>query len=47
MQKLPNISAFNNTPQAAIDELKLGWELVKEDNREKGQEILIASACQN
>ncbi len=39
LQELPNISAFGDTPQAAIEELKLAWELVKEDYQEKGQAI--------
>jgi predicted RNase H-like HicB family nuclease len=46
LQELPNISAFGDTPQAAIEELKLAWELVKEDYREKGQEIPTAPAPQ-
>lgn len=46
LQELPNISAFGDTPQAAIEELKLAWELVKEDYREKGQEIPTAPARQ-
>jgi predicted RNase H-like HicB family nuclease len=46
LQEFPNISAFGDTPQAAIDELKLAWELVKEDYREKGLEISTAPAHQ-
>ena len=46
LQELPNISAFGDTPQAAIEELKLAWELVKEDYREKGQEIPTAPVRQ-
>ena len=46
LQELPNISAFGDTPQAAIEELKLAWELVKEDYREKGQEIPTAAERQ-
>lgn len=46
LQELPNISAFGDTPQAAIEELKLAWELVKEDYREKGREIPPAPARQ-
>jgi predicted RNase H-like HicB family nuclease len=42
LQEFPNISAFGDTHQAAIEELKLAWELVKEDCREKGQEIPTA-----
>ena len=46
LQELPNISAFGDTPQAAIEELRLAWELVKEDYQEKGQEIPTAPARQ-
>jgi predicted RNase H-like HicB family nuclease len=42
LQELPNISAFGDTPQSAIEELKLAWELVKEDYLEKGEEIPTA-----
>ena len=41
-QEMPNISAFADTPQAALEELKNAWELVKEDYQEKGQEIPIS-----
>jgi predicted RNase H-like HicB family nuclease len=46
LQELPNISAFGDTPQAAIEELKLAWELVKEDYREKGRAIPTAPVRQ-
>jgi predicted RNase H-like HicB family nuclease len=39
-QKMPNISAFGDTPQQALEELKKAWELVKEDYQKKGQEKL-------
>jgi predicted RNase H-like HicB family nuclease len=42
LQELPNISAFGDTPQAAIEELKLAWELVKEDYWEKDRAIPTA-----
>jgi predicted RNase H-like HicB family nuclease len=32
-QEIPSISAFGDTPQEALEELKLAWELVKEDYR--------------
>ena len=41
-QEMPNISAFGDTPQQALEELKVAWELVKEDYREKGNEIPVA-----
>ena len=28
-QELPNISAFGDTPEEALEELKMAWELVK------------------
>ncbi|AFZ11177.1 HicB family protein [Crinalium epipsammum PCC 9333] len=40
--EMPNISAFADTPQQALEELKLAWELVKEGYQEKGKEIPIA-----
>ncbi len=43
-QEIPTISAFGDTPQEALEELKTAWELVKEDCREKHQEIPIASS---
>jgi predicted RNase H-like HicB family nuclease len=46
LQELPNISAFGDTPQAAIDELNLAWELVKEDYQAKGREISLAPVRQ-
>jgi predicted RNase H-like HicB family nuclease len=39
-QEIPTISAFGDTPQEALEELKTAWELVKEDY----QEIPIASS---
>ncbi len=41
-QEMPNISAFGDTPQEALEELKIAWELVKEDYQEKGWEIPVA-----
>lgn len=43
-QEIPTISAFGDTPQEALEELKTAWELVKEDYQEKRQEIPIASS---
>lgn len=45
-QELPNISAFGDTPQAALEELKIAWELVKEEYQEKQREIPVASCRQ-
>lgn len=33
-QEIPTISAFGDTPQEALEELKIAWELVKENNQE-------------
>lgn len=41
-QEISNISAFGDSPQEALEELKLAWELVKEDYQEKGKEIPVA-----
>ncbi|MEY2830888.1 MAG: hypothetical protein RLZZ574_146 [Cyanobacteriota bacterium] len=43
-QQIPTISAFGDTPQEALEELKTAWELVKENYQEKHQEIPIASS---
>lgn len=42
-QELPNISAFGDTPQEALEELQIAWELVKEDYKMKNREIPVAS----
>jgi predicted RNase H-like HicB family nuclease len=34
-QAMPHISTFSNTPQEALEELKMAWELVKESYEEK------------
>jgi predicted RNase H-like HicB family nuclease len=39
--EMPNISAFSETPQQALEELKVAWELVKQDYRDKGIVISI------
>ena len=40
-QEMPNISAFGDTPQEALEELKIAWELVKEDYQHKHREIPV------
>ncbi len=35
-------SNFGDTPEEALQELKLAWELVKEDCQQKGKEIPLA-----
>jgi len=42
-QEMQNISAFGDTPQEALEELKIAWELVKEDYQQKNQAIPVAS----
>ncbi len=42
-QQMPNISAFGDTPQQALEELKIAWELVKDDYQERNMEIPVAS----
>ncbi len=42
-QEMPNISAFGDTPQQALEELKIAWELVKDDYQEKNREIPVVS----
>ena len=42
-QEIPTISAFGDTPQEALEELKIAWELVKDDYQAKNREIPVAS----
>jgi predicted RNase H-like HicB family nuclease len=42
--EMPNISAFANNPKAALDELKIAWELVKEDYLASGEDIPVSPA---
>jgi predicted RNase H-like HicB family nuclease len=42
LQEMPNISAFGDDAIAALEELKLAWELVKEDYQAQGKEIPVA-----
>jgi len=37
--ELPNVSAFANTPHAALGELEIAWMGVKESYRKHGEEI--------
>lgn len=39
--ELPNVSAHGSTADEALEELYLVWEMVKEDYREDGEEILV------
>jgi predicted HicB family RNase H-like nuclease len=40
--ELPNISAFADSPEAALYELKLAWEGVKESYRKHNEPIPVA-----
>ena len=44
--EMPNISAFADTPQQAIEELKIAWELVKEDYQQKREDIPTLSKAE-
>lgn len=41
-EELPSISAFANTPEEALQELKTAWELVKQSCIEDGDPIPVA-----
>jgi predicted HicB family RNase H-like nuclease len=45
--ELPNVSAFADTPQKAVDELCLAWKGVKESYRKHGEPIPVAPARKN
>ena len=40
--ELPNVSAFGNTPEQAIEELKIAWEGIKKSYIQKGEPVPIA-----
>lgn len=40
--ELPNVSAFGNTAEEALQELKKAWEGVKESYRQHGEPIPVA-----
>ena len=42
-QEISTVSAFGDTPQEALEELKIAWELVKDKYRESEREIPKAS----
>jgi predicted HicB family RNase H-like nuclease len=42
--ELPNVSAFGPTLEAALNELAVAWELVKESYAEEGKTIPVAPA---
>jgi len=40
--EMPQVSAFGNTPENALHELKLAWEGVKESYHKHGESVPIA-----
>jgi predicted HicB family RNase H-like nuclease len=42
--ELPNVSAFANSPEDALHELKLAWEGIKESYRKHNEPIPVAPA---
>lgn len=45
--ELPNISAFADTPDAAVNELRDAWELTKESYEAAGEPVPVAPANKN
>ena len=45
--EMPNISAFADTPNEAVKELKTAWEGVKESYRKQGEKIPITPSNKN
>lgn len=45
--ELPNVSAFADTPDEAVNELRTAWELVKESYEEAGELVPVAPANKN
>lgn len=41
--EMPEISAFSSTPENALRELQIAWELVKADCIEQGESIPLGS----
>lgn len=39
--EMPNVSAFADTPQEAIDELEIAWQGIKESYRKHGEDIPV------
>jgi predicted HicB family RNase H-like nuclease len=42
LAELPNVSAFGATPEEALDELAVAWELVKESYRDENKPVPAA-----
>jgi predicted RNase H-like HicB family nuclease len=41
--EMPEISAFSSTPETALQELRIAWEMVKTDYFEQGEPVPKAS----
>lgn len=37
--EMPNVSAFGETPQQAVEELRVAWELMKESYKADGETV--------
>lgn len=46
-EELPNISAFGDSPEAALKELETAWLMVKEDYQAEGKPVPVAPARKN
>ena len=42
--EMPGVSAFGDAPEAALDELAVAWEGVKESYRTRGEDVPMAPA---
>jgi len=42
LEELPNVSAFGDTPENALEELKTAWELMKESYIKNNQPLPVA-----
>ena len=42
--ELPQVSAFAETPEVALEELSAAWEAMKESHRKHGQAVPVAPA---
>ncbi|HTW95751.1 MAG TPA: type II toxin-antitoxin system HicB family antitoxin, partial [Tepidisphaeraceae bacterium] len=45
--ELPNVSAFSDTPEKAVDELRIAWKGVKTSYRKHGEPLPVAPAKKN
>jgi predicted HicB family RNase H-like nuclease len=45
--ELPNVSAFSDSPEKAVDELQVAWEGIKDSYRKHGESIPVAPKNKN